>query len=116
MQVQPPPQDPAQIWAIMDHMVGIGGVLVGAAVTALAWLIRRIRWSDRIAEEIKAGRVESASQISLVGKRFDQMEARQQRWETEVKGQIADVRDEFRGEFTSVHERVDNILLAGRRE
>ena len=118
MSVQPPQQDTATMWAIADHAWTIGSGVGGLLIAIVWWFIRRIRWADSITAEIK--RVHDLQAVGLevketrldgIADKIDEIRDRQAKWENEVKSQIGDVRDEFRGEFGEVHKRIDNILM-----
>ena len=123
-----PPQDPGSWLANADHAWNLIYGILAAVSLGAAFLIRRVKWADRIESELQRTRdtteeYRSATENALaqyqaatlatlarLDDKLDMAQDQRDRWEDTVQRRIDGIHGEFKNDFRTVHDRIDGVL------
>ena len=123
-----PPQDPGQWVTNADHAWSLLYGIVGAIGLGVAFIVRRVRWADRIEAELQRTRdtteeyrsatenalaqyqASTVATLARLDEKLDLAQEQRDRWEDTVQRRIDGIHGEFKGDFRTVHERIDGVL------
>ena len=122
-----PPQDPGQWVTNADHAWNLLYGIVGAIGLGVAFIVRRVRWADRIEAELQRTRdmteenrsatenalaqyqASTVATLARLDEKLDLAQEQRDRWQDTVQNRIDGIHAEFKDDFRAVHNRIDNI-------